>query len=431
MKTITMQEKYNNILFNISLSIVLLGLIIYFYFYFPVGYIYLIAEDSWGEYSTFVSCGIGFLLMFVSIISDKEKLFKIGFVLFALFLFALAMEEISWGERLFRIPIPDIIRQNNYQGELNLHNLEYLEWHTVLLQVGIIVWIAILPILASQFSIVRKCIEKIGIPIVSIHLLPVFILSLYLYLGMSFPKAIMPLPKNDELGEMLIGLSLSFVALDIFKNSTRYRIIRQGPVIKLEIILFILIFSCTTLLNIIKPSYRNLRYRIDEFAVVTYPSKGLNQQAEILFNYALAEPKVREKDTRLKYGIFLRNTGKEEKAEKILNGALEEQVVLINQDASNPEPFFLTGKIYQALSEEKLSISNYRLAIEKYEQQIKANSNHDIQAKALISICAIYYELEDYHSAYNAIKRGLELTPRNVYTIKVTSEWAEKVKALL
>jgi hypothetical protein len=43
--------------------------------------------------------------------------------LFALGMFVAAGEEISWGQRIFGIETPESIREDNVQGELNLHNL--------------------------------------------------------------------------------------------------------------------------------------------------------------------------------------------------------------------------------------------------------------------------------------------------------------------
>jgi hypothetical protein len=51
-----------------------------------------------------------------------------GFVtLFSIFLFLVAMEEISWGQQLFKFETPDSLKQINAQNELTLHNIEGLQ----------------------------------------------------------------------------------------------------------------------------------------------------------------------------------------------------------------------------------------------------------------------------------------------------------------
>lgn len=41
---------------------------------------------------------------------------------FALVFFVVAMEEISWGQRVFSVQSPDFFAAHNYQGEITLHN---------------------------------------------------------------------------------------------------------------------------------------------------------------------------------------------------------------------------------------------------------------------------------------------------------------------
>lgn len=49
---------------------------------------------------------------------------KIGLRLFliAIVLFLMFGEEISWGQRFFKFGSPEFFAENNYQGEMNLHN---------------------------------------------------------------------------------------------------------------------------------------------------------------------------------------------------------------------------------------------------------------------------------------------------------------------
>ncbi|MGH6865794.1 MAG: hypothetical protein ACREDO_06440 [Methyloceanibacter sp.] len=47
--------------------------------------------------------------------------------IFSLLLLVIAMEEISWFQRLFAIPTPDLLADLNMQGEMNLHNLSTSE----------------------------------------------------------------------------------------------------------------------------------------------------------------------------------------------------------------------------------------------------------------------------------------------------------------
>ncbi len=101
---------------------------IYFIFFSThlIGYIYLnqafheensFHEDSFLEWATFFLSLIASILFLIrGILGSKFSLLCCAaFLLFA-------MEEISWGQRIFKIESPEFFIQNNFQRELNLHN---------------------------------------------------------------------------------------------------------------------------------------------------------------------------------------------------------------------------------------------------------------------------------------------------------------------
>lgn len=52
----------------------------------------------------------------------QKNVFYTFFLLVGVIFFIIAGEEISWGQRILNIEVPDIIARNNTQGELNIHN---------------------------------------------------------------------------------------------------------------------------------------------------------------------------------------------------------------------------------------------------------------------------------------------------------------------
>jgi hypothetical protein len=56
--------------------------------------------------------------------------------------FILAMEEISWGQRIFHVETPAILTQVNYQDELNLHNIFNPIIHNVYSAVSLLLGLA-------------------------------------------------------------------------------------------------------------------------------------------------------------------------------------------------------------------------------------------------------------------------------------------------
>jgi len=83
-------------------------------------------EDGIVEWLTVLGLLMGSFTCFARAIQlrpYRSWLFITGCVLLGLLLFFGAGEEISWGQRIFGIESYDYFKQNNTQGETNLHNL--------------------------------------------------------------------------------------------------------------------------------------------------------------------------------------------------------------------------------------------------------------------------------------------------------------------
>ena len=126
-----LRHNYQQNWFVISLFSLHLLLI---YWLNPAWFYSINSEDQFIEYLTSVIFLVGSLISFynLKIINSlklkpgaKTLLFLAIFGL-GLFLFMIAGEEISWGQRLFNIQITEEIAQINTQNELNLHNNIYI-----------------------------------------------------------------------------------------------------------------------------------------------------------------------------------------------------------------------------------------------------------------------------------------------------------------
>lgn len=53
----------------------------------------------------------------------KYSVFNFGLLSYSLVLFFGFGEEISWGQRIFGIQSPSFFSENNFQGEINIHNM--------------------------------------------------------------------------------------------------------------------------------------------------------------------------------------------------------------------------------------------------------------------------------------------------------------------
>lgn len=90
----------------------------------------LIAEDSFFEYLQFIAYFIaGVFSLKVAIKKYKSKNLFLAFIYFmlSLSLIFVAFEEISWGQRILNVETPQAIADNNFQGELTIHNLRPIQ----------------------------------------------------------------------------------------------------------------------------------------------------------------------------------------------------------------------------------------------------------------------------------------------------------------
>lgn len=172
----------------------------------PDAYYIIVQEDEVLEWSTFwafvvagcvyitVAARPGFTL--------TTSWFPIGLALFCLFV---ALEEISWGQRLFGYRPPEYFLQFNYQQELNLHNvietrLRKLSVITVIYGYGVA-----LPAL-GLIPAVRRLFGRIGILSPPPVLMPAFLLT-------GVTQQIYPFKFTGEWIEMMLGACFLFAAL--------------------------------------------------------------------------------------------------------------------------------------------------------------------------------------------------------------------------
>ncbi len=181
------------------------------------------------------------LFIGVRFFKTRNNLLGLLYLVFAFALFFLAMEEISWGQRIFSILTPAYFEENNFQKELNVHNLDWDFSTLSYIPVGFIgafAWL-VLParIKAKYSSMVDFLVPKWYL---TFYFLPVFITYVYygvcqyLPLGCSYylwnPIFLGALRRTNlflyarfdeqELAEFLLALGfLLFVVINTHKQS--------------------------------------------------------------------------------------------------------------------------------------------------------------------------------------------------------------------
>ncbi len=172
----------------------------------PDTYYLAVQEDEALEWSTFWAF-IGAACIYIQVaarsrFSLKISWFPLGLALFCLFV---ALEEISWGQRVFGYRPPEYFLQYNFQQELNLHNILDTQLRKLSVIMVIFGYGVGLPLL-NLISPVRQWFDRIGILSPPIALLPAFLLT-----GVS--QQIYPIKFTGEWIEMMLGACFLFAAL--------------------------------------------------------------------------------------------------------------------------------------------------------------------------------------------------------------------------
>lgn len=100
----------------------------------------LIKEDGVLEYVQVLLYGVAACFALLVAARWRGQMFAWGFLLFALACVFVAVEEVSWGERLLGFDPPEAIRAHNTQDEMSLHNLAPVQrlLHPAYILVGLV-----------------------------------------------------------------------------------------------------------------------------------------------------------------------------------------------------------------------------------------------------------------------------------------------------
>ena len=81
------------------------------------------------------------------------------------------MEEISWGQRVLGYRPPVYFLEYNYQQELNLHNVVATDYRKLALQLIILIYGAVMPLLAL-LKPARRMFDRLGVIVSPAGLVP-------------------------------------------------------------------------------------------------------------------------------------------------------------------------------------------------------------------------------------------------------------------
>lgn len=179
-------------------------------------YIHFISEDGPVEYLTFFVYAITFIVSILvakSLRKSKLKREAILFFIIAFVFMFIAIEEISWGQRIFGFETSGIFSEST-QGEINIHDLrpfEYFEDPSFIIIgfVGSVLWIVFLKSSKEKF----RSFKSFFVPgwYLMTYFIPVAIF--YVVLNLAPPEVTVQniswgflFPKDQEPFELILAL---------------------------------------------------------------------------------------------------------------------------------------------------------------------------------------------------------------------------------
>lgn len=166
-----------------------------------------VQEDEYLEWSSFWAFLFAAVAYFRLALQDRRttRHWPWFFYGIALFCLVVAMEEISWGQRLFGYRPPVYFLEHNYQQEFNFHNVVETDYRKLALMVVIAGYGIVLP-LAAQVAFLNIWFRRVGIVAPTMLLLPAYAATFLLYV-------VYPWSHSGEWVELMLGLGMLFSAL--------------------------------------------------------------------------------------------------------------------------------------------------------------------------------------------------------------------------
>jgi len=398
--------------FNSMISLAAFAVVLWIFVFEPVAYVYLITEDYWAEYGTFAAWGMATCFLMWAIV-EHRSLRRAGPILLALGAFFVAMEEISWGQRVLGISTPDSLATSNLQGEANLHNLfpvEYVQYFVA--GIGVFVWVLLFPVVRDRWSWLRRLSKGLGVPRVPVRLWPFFLLAMVALFSRS-------LLLSGEIGELLLAVAISAFALDWILT------LRRGSELALAStsMAMVVMFTLQTLIAVFLVEFYSwpsaLSAKLNTFASRQLPTMGMQKQAVQIFDYMLENPRHLQWDTRILYGKALSEMGRFDEASKVLEEALLNHRFLADIQPLHPDHDRVAGDALIALHRQGEAKEAYRRAIDKDQLRLKTISDATTEAKVHWSLGRTFVALGDTEAASLelALARALPSDARTQYRL--------------
>ena len=193
-------------------------------------YTTLIWEDGPVEYASAILWVLAAIVLFIYAIKQKFQktlnFSSLPYTVLIIFSLLCAGEEISWGQRLLKIPTPEFLKSINVQNETTLHNIGSTSFFSNLFFLLTLFFFIAIPILVRKHDKFKHYLNHYSFPIPNRFAIYIFVISLVIWIiiGVRFgtlgfhPYKLFHYKSqmDDEFFEFLAAYS--FFAFSIFDS---------------------------------------------------------------------------------------------------------------------------------------------------------------------------------------------------------------------
>ncbi len=388
---------------------------------YPMSYIWATYEDLFGEWTQFwlfvVSFVVSFRLLFL------RTRYRVTFALLAVSCLYVAMEEISWGQRVFNFASPDFFKANNLQSETNLHNFLTGPFSTTLkasltyiLASGMIAYGLFYPLLVRSKWRPAVWLDARGLAPPPLASIPFFVAAGILEAGpFSFNEA--------EIAELLVGFAVAIMSIH-YAFLTKRGLLPHGDAawtiedrrslaVRLALTSFVVISVAanTTLAIYATPRGRQridkrINNGIEKFADRYARYEQWDTSAELLRRLQKTKPSSRS--TLRKLAKVLAKAGQMEEAEKCLRDALRFDKRKLEADPNAASTHRSLVRTYRLMGD---TAAAERHLDESLRINLKRIEEHPDSANAAYSLGRTYELMNRDDDALIQFERAHKLKP--------------------
>lgn len=148
-------------------------------------------------------------LIFAVGFKNKPAPLRFWCLFFAVLMFLVGGEEISWGQRIFGIETPESLSAVNLQDEFNIHNIDGIHQYVRALGVSFVSFVCFLVPISNRLSgKMSQIYARLGVPIFPLNTVWLVVLSIVFMIA---PRALnlgmVDLFILDEIGEFLLSFA--------------------------------------------------------------------------------------------------------------------------------------------------------------------------------------------------------------------------------